>query len=48
MSDDLGWTIDLGDAEVNQPQDVADVIQELRAEGERAGSLKSTPEQTSR
>jgi Protein of unknown function (DUF3300) len=31
MSADLDWTTDLGDAEVNQPQDVAEVIQELRA-----------------
>jgi hypothetical protein len=31
MSDDLDWTTDLGDAEVNQRQDVAEVIQALRA-----------------
>ena len=46
MSDDLDWTRDLGDAEVNQPQDVADVIQELRAEAENAGALKTSPQQT--
>ncbi len=46
MSEDLDWTTDLGDAEVNQPQDVADVIQELRAEAEKAGALKTTPQQT--
>jgi hypothetical protein len=46
MSDDLEWTIDLGDAEVNQPFNVAEVIQQLRAEAEKAGSLKTTPEQT--
>ena len=46
MSDDLDWTTDLGDAEVNQPQDVADVIQELRAEAEKTGALKTTPQQT--
>ena len=45
MSDDLEWTTDLGDAEVNQPQDVADVIQELRAEAETAGALMTTPQQ---
>jgi hypothetical protein len=45
MSDDLEWTTDLGDAEVNQPQDVADVIQELRAEAETAGALTTTPQQ---
>ena len=46
MSDDLEWTTDLGDAEVNQPQDVADVIQELRVEAEKAGALKTAPQQT--
>ena len=46
MSADLDWTTDLGDAEVNQPQDVADVIQALRAKAEAAGSLKTTDQQT--
>ena len=46
MSDDLDWTSDLGDAEVNQPEDVADVIQELRAEAENTGALKTSPQQT--
>ena len=42
MSADLDWTTDLGDAEVNQPQDVADVIQELRAKAQQNGVLKTT------
>ena len=46
MSEDLPWTTDLSDAIVNQPQDVADVIQELRSEAEKSGALKTTPEQT--
>ena len=46
MSADLDWTTDLGDAEVNQPQDVADVIQALRAKAEEAGTLKTTDQQT--
>jgi len=46
MSDDLDWTTDLGDAEVNQPQDVAEVIQALRAKAEGAGTLKTTTQQT--
>jgi len=46
MSDDLDWTTDLGDAEVNQPEDVADVIQELRARAEQNGVLKTTEQQT--
>ena len=37
MSADLDWTTDLGDAEVNQPQDVAEVIQALRARRKRRG-----------
>jgi hypothetical protein len=45
LSDDLDWTTDLGDAAVNQPQDVAGVIQQLRAEAEKAGALKTTPQQ---
>jgi hypothetical protein len=46
MSEDIPWTTDLGDAIVNQPQDVADVIQELRREAENSGALKTTAEQT--
>jgi hypothetical protein len=46
MSADLDWTTDLGDAEVNQPQDVAEVIQELRTKAEAAGTLKTTEQQT--
>jgi hypothetical protein len=45
LNDDLDWTTDLGDAIVNQPQDVADVIQSLRLKAEKAGTLKSTNEQ---
>ena len=46
MSADLDWTTDLGDAEVNQPQDVADVIQELRAKAQQNDALKTTAQQT--
>ena len=46
MSADLDWATDLGDAEVNQPQDVAEVIQALRAKAEAAGTLKTTDQQT--
>ena len=45
LSDDLDWTTSLGDAIVNQPQDVANVIQELRAKAQNAGTLKTTKEQ---
>src|SRR6185312_8633851 len=43
---DLDWTTDLGDAEVNQPKDVAEVVQTLRAKAEAAGTLKTTDQQT--
>jgi hypothetical protein len=46
MNGDLNWTISLGDATVNQPQDVANVIQSLRAKAMAAGALKTTPQQT--
>jgi hypothetical protein len=45
MNEDLDWTTDLGDAVVNQPQDVANAIQALRLKAEKAGALKSTPQQ---
>lgn len=45
LSADLDWTSNLGDAIVNQPQDVAGVIQSLRAKAQKAGALASTREQ---
>lgn len=42
---DLDATTDLGDAFVNQPDDVAAVIQELRRQAQKAGSLKTSPQQ---
>ena len=45
MNDDLSWTTDLGDAFVNQPADVSQMIQTLRAEAEKAGNLKSSAQQ---
>jgi hypothetical protein len=48
MSQDLPWTTDLGDAIVNQPQDVAATIQQLRSEAEKSGALQSTAQQTVR
>ena len=41
MNDDLDWTTDLGDAFVNQPKDVADAIQRMRARAETTGSLRT-------
>lgn len=45
MNADLDATTDLGDAFVNQPDDVAAVIQDLRVRAQKAGSLQSTPQQ---
>jgi hypothetical protein len=42
---DLDATSDLGDAFVQQPDDVAAVIQALRAKAQTAGSLKTTSQQ---
>jgi hypothetical protein len=45
MNGDLDWTTDLGDAFVNQPKDVADAIQRMRAKAEATGALKTSPQQ---
>lgn len=45
MNDDLAWTENLGYAIVNQPQDVASVIQLLREKAEKSGALITTKEQ---
>jgi Protein of unknown function (DUF3300) len=45
MNTDLDATSDLGDAFVNQPSDVASVVQELRQAAQSAGSLKTTDQQ---
>ena len=42
MNDDLDWTSSLGDAIINQPQEVADAIQLLRLKAQQAGALKSS------
>ena len=43
MNDNLPWTVDLGNAFADQPADLMNAIQTLRARAEAAGSLKSTP-----
>ncbi len=40
MNDELDWTRNLGDAIVNQPQEVADAIQLLRLKAQQAGALE--------
>lgn len=45
MDKNLSWTSSLGDAYYNQQQDVMDAIQVMRQRAERAGDLKTTPQQ---
>jgi hypothetical protein len=44
MNDDLDWTTSLGDAVINQQQEVADAVQLLRLKAQQAGALKSSSE----
>src|SRR5215467_8745849 len=45
MDADLSWTVQLGQAFVDQPKEVMDAIQELRSMARKAGNLKTTPQQ---
>jgi hypothetical protein len=45
MNDELAWTVELGQAFVQQPSDMMDAIQSLRAKAQSAGTLQTTPEQ---
>ena len=45
MDKNLSWTSSLGDAYYNQQQDVMDAVQVMRQRAERAGNLKTTPQQ---
>jgi hypothetical protein len=46
LDDNLAWTTDLGQAFLNQPADVMDSVQRLRAKALALGNLQSTPQQT--
>jgi hypothetical protein len=46
LDDNLAWTTDLGQAFLNQPADVMDSVQRLRAQARAMGNLVSTPQQT--
>ena len=46
MTDDMDWTANLGDAFLNQPEDVMRAIQRLRARARAEGNLMSTSEQS--
>jgi len=45
LDDNLAWTTDLGQAFLNQPGDVMDSVQRLRAQAGAIGNLQSTPQQ---
>ena len=45
MDDNLNWTTDLGQAFLNQQQDVMGSIQRLRTSANNVGNLQSTPQQ---
>lgn len=45
MSDELGWTAELGQTFVQQPSELMDAIQALRAKAQSFGTLQTTPEQ---
>jgi hypothetical protein len=45
MSDDLAWTVDLGQAFIEQPLDLMDAIQSLRSKAQSVGTLQTTPQQ---
>jgi hypothetical protein len=45
MNQNLAWTSELGDASVNQPQQLTEAIQTMRQRAMEAGNLKSTPQQ---
>jgi hypothetical protein len=45
LSDNLQWTIQLGDAFLAQDKDVMDAIQALRLKAEKAGTLRTTEQQ---
>ena len=45
MDKNLSWTSSLGDAYVNQQQQVMDAVQVMRERAKQAGNLNSTPQQ---
>ncbi len=45
MDQNLEWTAQVGDAFLNQPDDVMNTIQQLRAQAKAAGNLVDSPEQ---
>jgi len=46
MADNMDWTASVGDAFLNQPEDVTNSIQRLRWRAQSLGNLRSTDQQT--
>jgi hypothetical protein len=46
LAGNIGWTTDLGNAFLAQPQDVMDAVQRMRAKAQGKGTLKTSKEQT--
>jgi Protein of unknown function (DUF3300) len=45
MDQNLSWTSSLGDAYMNQPDDVMNTIQEMREQAKQAGNLQTTSQE---
>ena len=45
MDADLDWTMKLGQAFIDQPKELMDTIQDLRGKAQKAGTLRTTPQQ---
>lgn len=45
LDKDLEWTVALGQAFLDQPKELMDTIQSLRAKAHQAGTLQTTPQQ---
>jgi uncharacterized membrane protein YgcG len=45
LDKNLSWTSALGEAYVNQPQNVLDAVQAMRQRAQQAGNLKTTPQE---
>jgi hypothetical protein len=46
MNQNLAWTSELGDAHVNDPQDLNQAVQTMRQRAQQAGNLKTSSQET--
>jgi hypothetical protein len=45
LNEDISWTIELGEAFLAQDRDLMDAIQNMRGKAQKAGTLKTSPQQ---